>query len=237
MTAQRVPRPERIAAALPQVLAPQPLARLRAALFVVALLPLARLVWLGATAGLGANPVEFVLRSLGTAALAFLVITLSVTPLRLATGWAWLLRLRRMLGLFTFFYATLHVTAYVWLDQWFDGAAIAADIAKRPYVTAGFAALLLLVPLALTSTNGWVRRLGARNWQRLHRLVYPIAGLAVLHFWWQRAAKNDIGEPLAWACVVALLLGLRLLRRPWSRYGSIDSEANSSSTGSRRRTS
>jgi sulfoxide reductase heme-binding subunit YedZ len=237
MTAQRVPRPGWIGAAVPQVLAAQPLARLRAAVFVVALLPLARLVWLGATASLGANPVEFVLRALGASALALLVITLSVTPLRLATGWAWLLRLRRMLGLFTFFYAALHFTAYVWLDQWFDVAAIAADVAKRPYVTAGLAALLLLVPLAVTSTNGWVRRLGAANWQRLHRLVYLIAPLAVLHLWWQRSAKNDLGEPLAWAGVVALLLGLRLLRRLRSRYGRVDSEANSSSTGSRRRTS
>jgi sulfoxide reductase heme-binding subunit YedZ len=222
---------------VPQALAPRTLARLKAAVLVVALLPLARLFWLGAGDGLGANPVEFVVRSLGTTALTFLVVTLSVTPLRLATGWVWPLRLRRMLGLFTFFYAALHCTAYLWLDQWFDGAAIVADVAKRPYITAGFAALLLLVLLAVTSTNGWVRRLGGRNWQRLHRLVYAIAGLALLHFWWQKAAKNDLAEPLAYAVVIGLLLGVRVLRWSRSRYGSVRSEANSSSTASRRRIS
>mgnify|MGYP001268541365 CR=1 FL=1 len=233
------PRPplRGLAPGVPAVLAPRSFARLRALLFAVALLPLARLVWLGAGDGLGANPVEFVIRSLGTWALVGLIVTLSVTPLRLATGWAWLARLRRMFGLFAFFYALLHFLAWLWLDQWFDAAAIAADIAKRPYIAIGFATLLLLVPLALTSTDASVRRLGGRNWQRLHRLVYVIAPLAVLHFWWQKAAKNDLGEPLLYALAVGLLLGVRLLRALRRRYGSLDSRANSDSTVSRRRTS
>ena len=222
---------------MPPVLQPRTFTRLRAALFVTALLPLARLFYLGAAGGLGANPVETVIRSLGTWTLMALVVTLSITPLRLATGWAWPMRLRRMFGLFTFFYAVLHLAAYLWLDQWFDLAAIWKDVLKRPYVTAGFAAMLLLVPLAATSSNGWVRRLGGRNWQRLHRLVYAVAALAVLHFWWQKAAKNDVGEPFVYAVVIALLLGVRVLRWARRRYGSIDSSANSSSIVSRRRIS
>jgi sulfoxide reductase heme-binding subunit YedZ len=232
-----MPLPARLSSIIPPVLQPRTFARLRAALFVVALLPLARLFYLGATAGLGGNPVEFVIRSLGTWTLVALLVTLSITPLRLATGWAWPLRLRRMFGLFSFFYAVLHLGAYLWLDQWFDLAAIWKDVLKRPYITAGFAAMVLLVPLAATSSNGWVRRLGGRNWQRLHRLVYAVAVLAVAHFWWQKAAKNDLGEPFAYALVVGLLLGVRLLRWMQRRYGSIDSSANSSSTVSRRRIS
>lgn len=201
------------AARVPTVLPARTLARLRGLLFAVAQLPLLRLVWLALSDGLGANPVEFVIRSLGTAALLALIVTLSITPLRLATGWAWLLRLRRMAGLFAFFYALTHLVSWLWLDQWFDPAAIWKDVLKRPYITVGFAALLLLVPLAVTSTDGWVRRLGGRNWQRLHRLVYLIAPLAILHFWWQKSAKNDIGEPLVYALIVGMLLGVRLWRR------------------------
>lgn len=200
---------------VPAALAPRTFAIVRAAVFAVALLPLARLFYLGLAGGLGANPVEFVVRSLGTWTLVALLSTLTVTPLRLATGWAWLARLRRMLGLFTFFYAVLHFSAYFWLDQWFDLAAIVKDVLKRPYITIGFACLLLLIPLAVTSTNGWVRRLGGRNWQRLHRLAYLIAPLAILHFWWQKAAKNDLEEPLAYAVVLVVLLGARVWR--WAR--------------------
>lgn len=217
MSARPIPWLAPLASRVPVALASRTFARLRAVLFVAALLPLARLVVLGFTQGLGANPVEFVIRSLGTWTLITLCVTLSITPLRLATGWAWPLRLRRMLGLFTFFYALLHFGAYLWLDQWFDLAAIGKDVLKRPYITAGFAALLLLVPLAVTSTNGWVKRLGGRNWQRLHRLVYVISLLAILHFWWQRAAKNDFGEPMLYAIAIGLLLGLRLLRAARSR--------------------
>jgi sulfoxide reductase heme-binding subunit YedZ len=237
MKAASRPLLQPLASAVPPVLAPRTFARLRAALFAAALLPLARLVWLGFDDALGANPVEFVIRSLGTWTLVLLLVTLSITPLRLATGWAWPMRLRRMFGLFTFFYAVLHFLAWLGLDQWFDAAAIWKDVLKRPYITVGFTALLLLVPLAVTSTNGWVRRLGGRNWQRLHRLVYLIAPLAVLHYWWQKAAKNDTAEPLVYALVVALLLGVRLLRWARGRYGSVDSSANSSSTVSRRRIS
>jgi sulfoxide reductase heme-binding subunit YedZ len=229
--------PSRLRSIAPPVLEPRTFARLRAVLFVVALLPLARLFVLGAAGGLGANPVEFVIRSLGTWTLVWLVATLSITPLRLATGWAWPMRLRRMFGLFAFFYAVLHFGAYLGLDHWFDLAAVWKDVLKRPYVTAGATAFVLLLPLAVTSTNGWVRRLGGRNWQRLHRLVYPIAVLAVVHFWWQKAAKNDLAEPFAYAIIVGLLLGVRLLRFARRRYGSVDSSANSSSTASRRRTS
>jgi methionine sulfoxide reductase heme-binding subunit len=237
VSSRRPPLLARFASFVPPVLAPRTFARLQAALFAAALLPLARLFFLGATEGLGANPVEFVIRSLGTWALVGLVVTLSITPLRLATAWAWPMRLRRMFGLFTFFYAVLHFGAYLWLDQWFELAAIWKDVLKRPYITVGFTALLLLVPLAVTSTHGWVRRLGGRRWQRLHRLVYVIALLAILHFWWQKSAKNDIGEPLAYAIVIGLLLGTRLLRWAANRYGSVDSSANSSSIVSRRRIS
>lgn len=203
---------------VPVALAPRTFGFLRAALFAASLLPLARLFYLGFSGGLGANPVEFVIRSLGTWTLIALVVTLSVTPLRLATGWVWLLRLRRMFGLFAFFYALLHFSAYLWLDQWFDLTAIVKDIVKRPYITVGFAGFLLLVPLALTSTHGWVRRLGGRNWQRLHRLVYAIAVLAILHFWWQRTSKNSLDEPLVYAVLIGALLGVRLLR--WWRSRS-----------------
>lgn len=185
---------------------------LQAGLFLSALLPLLRLVYLGATDGLGANPVEFVTRSLGTWALVLLCVTLAVTPLRQLTGWAWLLRLRRMAGLFCFFYALLHVLTYVALDHWFDLPAIVTDIIKRPYITAGFVAFSMLVPLAITSSNAMVRRLGARNWQRLHKLVYLIALAAILHFWWHKAGKNDVGEPTIYAIVIGGLLGVRLAR-------------------------
>jgi sulfoxide reductase heme-binding subunit YedZ len=204
-------------ARVPIALGPVAFGRARAVLFVLALLPLARLVGYGFADRLGANPVEFVARSLGTWTLVLLCVTLAITPLRQLTGWAWLVRLRRMAGLFCFFYATLHFTAYLWLDQWFDLAAIVADIAKRPYITAGFSAFVLLVPLAATSTNAMVRRLGGRNWQRLHRLVYVIALLAILHFGWHKAGKNDFGEVTIYAIVVGLLLGARLAR--WVRTG------------------
>ena len=225
MSARPIPLLAPLASRVPAALAPRTFNGLRAVLFVVALLPLCRLFYLGFTDALGANPVEFVVRSLGNWTLVALVVTLSVTPLRMATGWAWLLRLRRMFGLFAFFYAALHFSAYLWLDQWFDMAAIWKDVLKRPYITVGFAGLLLLVPLAVTSTNGWVKRLGGRNWQRLHRLVYVIAVLAVVHFWWQKAAKNDISEPLIYASIIGLLFGARLLR--WWR--------NRPQTGSRQR--
>ncbi|MFZ5559094.1 MAG: protein-methionine-sulfoxide reductase heme-binding subunit MsrQ [Pseudomonadota bacterium] len=177
-------------------------------LFALCLLPLARLVWLGFAGGLGANPIEFITRSTGRWTLTFLLITLAVTPLRRWLGWNWLLRLRRMLGLYAFFYAALHFSTYLVLDQFFDVAAIARDVLKRPYITVGFTAFVLLIPLAVTSTNAMVRRLGARRWLQLHRLVYAIAVAGVVHWWW--LVKADIRLPLLYAVLLAVLLGARL---------------------------
>jgi len=178
-------------------------------LFAVCLLPLIRLIVLGINGGLGANPIEFITRSTGTWTLVGLMVTLSVTPLRRLTGRAELVRTRRMLGLFTFFYACLHFVTYIWLDQFFDPAAIVKDIVKRPFITVGFTAFVLLIPLALTSTHAMMRRLG-RRWQQLHRLVYAIAVLGVIHYLW--LVKKDLTDPLIYAVVLTLLLALRL---PW----------------------
>lgn len=159
---------------------------------------------------LGADPVAEIEHRLGTWALRLLLLALAVTPLRQLTGQPMLLRFRRMLGLYAFAYACLHFAAYLGLDLGGYWAQIFEEIAKRPYITVGFAAWLLLVPLAVTSTQGWIRRLG-RNWARLHRLVYAIAVLAVLHFWW--IVKSDIREPLLYATILAVLLGWRLWKR------------------------
>ncbi|MBL8472968.1 MAG: sulfoxide reductase heme-binding subunit YedZ [Rhodocyclaceae bacterium] len=180
-------------------------------LFVACAVPLAHLAWAAWQDDLGANPIEAITRGLGTWTLNFLLITLTVTPLRKLTGLDWLVRLRRMLGLYTFFYACLHLMTYVWLDQFFDWSAIVHDIAKRPFITVGFAAWLLLLPLAVTSTNAMMRWLGGRRWQRLHRSVYAIGVLAVLHYWW--LVKKDVTLPLVYALVLALLLALRAVRR------------------------
>ena len=177
-------------------------------LFVLCLVPLAWLVWDGVTNNLGANPVETVRRYTGDWTLRFLLIALTVTPLRRLTGWHVVVRLRRMLGLFAFFYACLHFVSYIWLDQFFMWDAIIEDILDRPYITVGVAAFLLLIPLAATSTNGMVRRLGGRRWQRLHQLVYVIAVLGVIHFLW--LVKSDISEPVIYGAILALLLGFRL---------------------------
>jgi methionine sulfoxide reductase heme-binding subunit len=176
-------------------------------LFGICLLPLLRLIVLGGSGGLGANPIEFITRSTGTWTLTGLLLTLSVTPLRRLTGRAELIRYRRMLGLFTFFYACLHFVTYIWLDQFFDPAAIAKDIVKRPFITVGFTAFVLLIPLAATSTHAMMRRLG-RRWQQLHRLVYPIALLGVVHYLW--LVKKDLTEPLIYGAVLLVLLALRL---------------------------
>jgi sulfoxide reductase heme-binding subunit YedZ len=178
-------------------------------LFAICLLPLMRLLILGFGDGLGANPIEFITRSTGTWTLVGLMVTLSVTPLRRLTGRSELVRYRRMLGLFVFFYACLHFTTYIWLDQFFDPAAIVKDIIKRPFITVGFTAFVLLIPLALTSTHAMMRRLG-RRWQQLHRLVYAIAMLGVIHYLW--LVKKDLTDPLIYAVALALLLVLRL---PW----------------------
>ncbi|NWG88005.1 MAG: sulfoxide reductase heme-binding subunit YedZ [Hydrogenophilaceae bacterium] len=176
-------------------------------LFLICLYPLARLLVLAWTDGLGVNPIEFVTRSLGTWTLTGLLLTLAVTPLRKLSGYGGLLRYRRMLGLFAFFYGTLHLLSYLWLDQFFDWAAVFKDILKRPFITFGMAAFLLLLPLALTSTHAAMRRLG-RNWQRLHWLVYPAAIGAVLHYGW--LVKKDLTQPLIYGGVLTLLLGFRV---------------------------
>jgi sulfoxide reductase heme-binding subunit YedZ len=183
------------------------LATIKAAVFALCLVPFAHLVWGVAYDALGANPVEAVTHSTGWWTLFLLCATLGVTPLRRATGANWLLKLRRMLGLYAFFYVTLHFLTYVWLDQWFDLAAIAANVLKRPYITVGFTAFLLLIPLAATSTDAMQRRLG-RNWQRVHRFIYLIAAFGVVHFWW--LVKRDITQPAIFALVLSGLLGVRL---------------------------
>ena len=185
------------------------LAAIKSVLFALCLVPFAHLVWGVAYDALGANPVEAVTRSTGWWKLFLLCATLAVTPLRRATGANWLLKLRRMIGLFAYFYVVLHFLTYVWLDQWFDVTAMAKDILKRPYITVGFTAFLLLAPLAATSTDAMRRRLG-RNWQRVHRFIYLIAIFGVLHFWW--LVKRDITEPAIFGLVVAGLLGVRLSR-------------------------
>lgn len=188
-------------------------APLKALIFVLALVPLARLVVaaLYFPDSLGANPAEFITRSAGDWTLRLLLITLAVTPLRVLTGWGWLLRFRRMLGLYAFFYGVVHLSSYVAFDHVFAVAEIARDILKRPFITVGFTALALMIPLALTSTNAMVRRLGARRWIALHRLVYLIGPLGVLHFWWM--VKRDVTEPAIYGLILAVLLGFRVVAK------------------------
>jgi len=185
--------------------------------FLAALLPAAWLL-LGAIAGqLGPNPAEALVRSTGDWTLRLLCVALAVTPVRVSFGLPPLARLRRMMGLFVFFYAVLHALAYSWLDKGFELAEIAVDIAKRPFILVGFVSLLLLSLLAATSWNGAVRRLGAQRWQRLHRAVYLVAGLAILHFFWMRAAKNNFSEVAVYGAILGALLGWRVLHRWRSR--------------------
>jgi sulfoxide reductase heme-binding subunit YedZ len=179
------------------------------AVFAAALLPLAQLVWKGYNGALGANPVEAITHATGDWTLIFLLLTLAVTPLRKLSGLAVLIRFRRMLGLFAFFYACVHVTTYVWLDQWFDVHSMAKDIAKRPFITLGFTAFVLLIPLAATSTRKMIARLGGRRWQWLHRLIYASAIAAIVHFTW--AMKKDIHRPIEYAMVLSALLGYRIV--------------------------
>lgn len=183
----------------------------------LAFVPLGRLVVLGFTGGLGANPLEFITHSTGDWTLNLFCITLAVTPLRKITGLNWLVRMRRMLGLMAFLYLCLHFTTFVWFDHFFDLGEIWKDIVKRPFITVGVLALLLSIPLAITSTNGMVRRLGGKRWQALHRLVYVIVPLGVLHYWWDKAGKNLIAQPLLFAVLVGVMLALRLL---WRRSGA-----------------
>lgn len=181
-------------------------------LFVLCLVPFAWLFYAAAANQLGANPAEALIRSTGDWTLRLLCLALAVTPLRVWTRQPALARFRRMVGLFAFFYAVLHFLAYAWLDMGLDLAVIARDIPKRPFALVGFLALLLLVPLAATSFNRAIKALGAARWQALHRTVYAVALLAILHFFWMRAGKNDFAEVAVYAAVIALLLGWRLWR-------------------------
>lgn len=192
-----------------------PVALLKTLTFVLCLLPLGYYGWGFWQDALGANPIEAVTRGMGTWTLNLLLVTLAVTPLRKLTGWNMALRLRRMLGLFCFFYACLHLTTYLWFDQFFDWGEIAQDILKRPFITVGMAAFVLLIPLAATSSNWAIRQLGGRRWQALHRSVYAIAILAVLHYSW--LVKADQAQPLLYGGILALLLGIRAFWREKER--------------------
>jgi len=176
--------------------------------FATALIPFALLVRMVLIDQLGPNPIETLNRFTGDWTLRFLLITLTVTPLRQITGWQYLLRLRRMLGLFAFFYVCLHFLSWLWIDKLFDVDEIVKDVIKRPFITVGFTSFMLLVPLAVTSTQAMVRRLGGRRWRTLHRLVYAIGVGGVVHYWW--LVKSDIREPLIYAVILTILLGYRV---------------------------
>jgi len=181
---------------------------IKAIVFLAALIPLVRMVYLTVTGQL-VEPLEFITRSTGDWTLYFLCITLAVTPLRRFSKWNWLVKLRRMLGLFMFFYGVLHFMTFLWFDHFFDLAEMWKDVLRRPFITVGFIAFVLLIPLAATSTNAMIRRLGGKRWQWLHRLIYVIAPLAILHFWWMKAGKHNFTEPIIYGTILAVLLGLR----------------------------
>ena len=186
------------------------IASIKIAAFLASLTPLGLLGFDAYNDNLGANPIEVITRSTGTSTLVFLLLTLTVTPLRRISGQQWLIKLRRMLGLYAFFYACLHFSTYIWLDQFFDLEEIVKDVIKRPFITVGFASFVLLIPLALTSTTGMIRRLGKR-WQQLHRLVYVIGVGGVVHFLW--LVKADLTQPIIYGSILGLLLGYRLLAK------------------------
>ena len=190
----------------------------KSVLGLLCVLPFAWLVWGAANDALGANPAEYLIRATGDWTLRLLCLTLAVTPLRVMLGLPELLRLRRMLGLFTYFYVVLHLLCYSWLDMGFEWADIAADIAKRPFILVGFSAFVLLTPLALTSFNRAIRWLGAKRWQWLHRLVYAVAVLAVLHFFWMRAGKSNFAEVFVYASVLFVLLAWRVVHSSLWRH-------------------
>ena len=178
------------------------------AVFLAALIPLERLAWRALHAGLGANPIEFITHSTGDWTLIFILTTLSITPLRRITRQYWLIGVRRMIGLFAFFYGCLHFTTYIWLDKFFDVHEMLKDIAKRPFITVGFSAFVLMIPLALTSTAWSIRRLGGKNWQRLHRLIYLTGILGVVHYTW--LVKADLHKPIEYGVVLSILLLYRV---------------------------
>src|SRR6202142_1602805 len=177
--------------------------------FLACLVPLALLGWKAYSGALGANPIEVITHATGDWTIRFLLITLSITPIRKLTGRLWLIRYRRMLGLFAFFYGTLHFLTYIWLDKFFDLHEMLHDVAKRSFITVGFTGFVLLIPLALTSTKGWIRRLGGKRWQALHRLIYFSAIAGVIHYWW--LVKADIRKPLIYGAILAVLLLYRIV--------------------------
>ena len=178
------------------------------AIFFAALIPLARLAWKAFHNDLGANPIEVITHSTGDWTLILILTTLGITPLRKLTKQYWLIGVRRMIGLFAFFYGCLHFTTYIWLDKFFDWHEMIKDVYKRPFITMGFTAFVLMIPLAITSTKGWIRRLG-KNWQRLHRVIYFSASAAVIHYIW--LVKADLRKPLQYASVLAVLLLYRIV--------------------------
>src|SRR6202030_873840 len=187
--------------------------RFKPVVFLACLIPLAHLGWKAYSHALGANPIEVISHATGDWTLRFLLITLSITPIRKLTGRLWLIRYRRMFGLFAFFYGTLHFLTYIWLDKFFDVHEMLHDIAKRKFITVGFTGFVLLIPLALTSTTGWIRRLAGNRWQALHRLIYFSAIAGVIHYWW--LVKADVHLPLEYGAILAALLGYRIA--VWAR--------------------
>ena len=187
-------------------------------IFVLCTLPFFYLVWGASNDALGANPAEYLIRATGDWTLRFLCITLAVTPLRVATAIPELLRMRRMLGLFVYFYVSIHLLCYGWLDMGFEWIDIAADIAKRPFILVGFTAFVLLTPLAATSFNRGIRWLGAKRWQLLHRAVYGVAVLAILHFYWMRAGKSNFAEVIVYGAILAVLLLWRVWNKRFARH-------------------
>jgi sulfoxide reductase heme-binding subunit YedZ len=181
---------------------------LKVVVFVACLGPLFRLGFKALTGGLGANPIEVITHSTGDWTLRFLLITLAISPVRKLTGQPWLIRFRRMFGLFAFFYVVLHFLTYIWLDKFFNLHEMLADIAKRRFITVGFAGFLFLIPLAVTSTQGWIRRLGGKRWNQLHKLIYFAAIAGVVHYWW--LVKADVTRPMQYAFVLGLLLIYRI---------------------------
>ena len=182
---------------------------LKPLVFLACFWPLGYLLWAAFTDNLTANPISEITLETGTWTLRFLVITLCITPLKRISGWNDAIKFRRMLGLFAFFYGCLHFTTYLWLDQFFDLSSIAKDVWKRPFITVGFSGFVGMIPLALTSTTGWIRRLGGKNWKRLHRLIYVSAVCGVVHYWW--LVKADIQRPQIYAVIVGSLLLYRLI--------------------------
>ncbi|MDB5960395.1 MAG: Protein-methionine-sulfoxide reductase heme-binding subunit MsrQ [Massilia sp.] len=185
------------------------LSAVKAAVFILALIPVLKMAYLTVSGQL-VEPLEHITRGTGDWTLYFLCITLAVTPVRKLTGLNWLLKLRREVGLFSFFYAFLHFMTFLWFDHFFDVAEMWKDVVKRPFITVGFIAFVLLIPLAATSTNAMIRKLGGKRWQWLHRLIYIIAPLGILHFWWMKAAKHNFEQPIIFGSIVALLLAMRL---------------------------